>query len=201
MQKINSYHHKNLRKDIIEKGIELVGKNGVKELSIRKVAAACGVSHGAPYFHFKNKEELLSAMQQHISNEFSDVLEKTLEKYKEEGDLIKQLGLAYIGFFLENPSFFSFLYLQSDFPIDLSTTEEHQGFEPYVIFKQALSSVLINSACPKEKFEDIALALFAIVHGIASLATMKNINYSGNWKDKAPELLEVLACPYLVIQK
>lgn len=53
------YHHKNLKNDLIEKGIELVNKNGINQLSLRKVAQACGVSHAAPYSHFSNKEELL----------------------------------------------------------------------------------------------------------------------------------------------
>ena len=43
------YHHKNLKNDLIEKGIELVNKNGINQLSLRKVAQACGVSHAAPY--------------------------------------------------------------------------------------------------------------------------------------------------------
>jgi len=38
------YHHKNLKNDLIEKGIELVNKNGINQLSLRKVAQACGVS-------------------------------------------------------------------------------------------------------------------------------------------------------------
>ena len=45
------YHHKNLKNDLIEKGIELVNKNGINQLSLRKVAQACGVSHAAPYSH------------------------------------------------------------------------------------------------------------------------------------------------------
>ena len=61
------YHHKNLINDLIEKGIELVNKNGINQLSLRKVAQACGVSHAAPYSHFSNKEELLQEMQLHIT--------------------------------------------------------------------------------------------------------------------------------------
>ena len=67
------YHHKNLKNDLIEKGIELVNKNGINQLSLRKVAQACGVSHAAPYSHFSNKEELLQEMQLHIT--------KSLQRY------------------------------------------------------------------------------------------------------------------------
>ena len=56
------YHHKDLRNALIEKGIEIVNSEGLYSFSLRKVAAACGVSHAAPYSHFQSKEELLEAM-------------------------------------------------------------------------------------------------------------------------------------------
>lgn len=43
------YHHKDLRNALIEKGIEIVNSEGLHSFSLRKVAAACGVSHAAPY--------------------------------------------------------------------------------------------------------------------------------------------------------
>ena len=39
------YHHKNLKNDLIEKGIELVNKNGINQLSLRKVAQALSLIH------------------------------------------------------------------------------------------------------------------------------------------------------------
>ena len=42
--KQTTYHHKNLRNELIEKGIELVEEYGMR-FSLRKVAQACNVSH------------------------------------------------------------------------------------------------------------------------------------------------------------
>ena len=39
--KQTTYHHKNLRNELIEKGIELVEEYGMQQLSLRKVAQAC----------------------------------------------------------------------------------------------------------------------------------------------------------------
>ena len=54
--KNDSYHHQNLKNEMIEKGIELVNEHGAEQLSLRKVAQACGVSHAAPYSHFPEKK-------------------------------------------------------------------------------------------------------------------------------------------------
>ena len=56
VQQRQTYHHKDLRNALIETGIQLVSTEGVNAFSLRKVAAACGVSHAAPYSHFQNKE-------------------------------------------------------------------------------------------------------------------------------------------------
>ncbi len=44
----DSYHHGNLRQALIEAGIRIINEKGEDDLSLRKVAAACGVSHAAP---------------------------------------------------------------------------------------------------------------------------------------------------------
>ena len=43
--KNSTYHHINLKNELIEKGIDLVNKYGVEQLSLRKVAQVCNVSH------------------------------------------------------------------------------------------------------------------------------------------------------------
>ena len=197
MEKIQSYHHGNLRNELIEKAIAIVNSEGEQALSIRKVAGACGVTYAAPYAHFKNKEDLLTAIQAHITEQFSTLLENTLFEYKESKELLLYLGNTYVNFFLDNPNYFSFLYSQSHYPIVLSPKNGEALFKPYEIFKRALSDYLDKTNCPKEKYNDIALALLSPVHGIAGLATMKNIQYNENWKDKVLDILRTSTCSYL----
>lgn len=86
------YHHKDLRNALIEKGIEIVNSEGLHSFSLRKVAAACGVSHAAPYSHFQSKEELLDAMQQHITDQFSQMLDQVILNYENTPELLKNMG-------------------------------------------------------------------------------------------------------------
>ena len=50
------YHHGQLKQALIEAGIEILNVTTPEQLSLRKVANQCGVSHAAPYKHFKNKQ-------------------------------------------------------------------------------------------------------------------------------------------------
>ena len=79
--KHTAYHHKNLRNELIEKGIELVEEYGMQQLSLRKVAQACNVSHAAPYSHFKNKDDLILAMQSYITDQFTERLQDVIAKH------------------------------------------------------------------------------------------------------------------------
>ena len=72
----DNYHHGDLRNALIEAGIKIINENGEDALSLRKVAAACGVSHAAPYAHFPDKESLLSAIKETVTNDFLSELEK-----------------------------------------------------------------------------------------------------------------------------
>lgn len=98
---MKSYHHGDLRHALIEEGIEMINEVGEEALSLRKVAAKCGVSNAAPYAHFKNKDEFLVAIQQYIMDTFAATLEKTVEKYTDSEALLPMLGKAYVMFFMK----------------------------------------------------------------------------------------------------
>ncbi|MCL1853661.1 MAG: TetR/AcrR family transcriptional regulator [Peptococcaceae bacterium] len=193
-----SYHHKNLKNQLIDKGIELVSTEGLKSFSLRKVAAACGVSHAAPYSHFQNKDELLNAMQCHITAEFSKALEDTITAYGDSADVLAHLGKAYVVFFIDNPHYFSFLYTQSTVQIDLSFSDDvGHNYAPFETFKGLALALMEKAAYPKEKNKDAVIALWSFIHGIASLATMKNVRYDENWEEKISDFIGVFNCPFL----
>ena len=75
----DSYHHGNLRQALIDAGIKIINENGEENLSLRKVAAACGVSHAAPYAHFKDKDELIEAIKENVTERFMEKLVDAIE--------------------------------------------------------------------------------------------------------------------------
>jgi AcrR family transcriptional regulator len=198
MEKQQTYHHKNLKNKLIEKGITLVSTEGLNSFSLRKVAATCGVSHSAPYNHFQNKDKLLNAMQNHITTEFSKTLEHTITTHGNTPDVLAHLGKAYIVFFIENPHYFSFLYTQSNIEIDLSFNKNNnQNYAPFETFKKLALELMNKTAYPKEKHKDAVIALWSFIHGITSLATMRNVHYDEDWEEKLADFMSVFNCPFL----
>ena len=136
------YHRTDLKNLLIEKGIEIVNTDGVQSFSLRKAAAACKVSHAAPYSHFHNKEELLNAMQLHITERFSKTLETAVAENKKPAALLKKLGIAYVAFFIDNPAYFQFLYSKSDIQVDLTlSVPDEENYTPFVLYKNSVLSL------------------------------------------------------------
>lgn len=188
------YHHKNLRNELIEKGIELVNKEGEEYFSLRKVAMVCGVSHAAPYSHFKSKEKLLNAMQDHIMEQFSDLLENTIRFHPNNSDLLTHLAKAYVMFFYRNPQYYPFLFsrqnIETNFSLDTNKTCNNRPFE---LFKFTAVKILKDYGLPEQKIKDRIIAMWALVHGLAAIATMKTIHYDEDWEIKIEDIINSLS--------
>ena len=58
----STYHHGALRSTLVETAARLIESDGIAALSLRRVAREAGVSHAAPYRHFRDKHELQEAV-------------------------------------------------------------------------------------------------------------------------------------------
>ena len=174
------YHHGNLRNQLIEAGIELINEEGLKGFSLRKAAMRCGVSHTAPYSHFRDKDELISAIGEHITGQFMDKLHNAIKGSEDSPVAVLYLGRAYIDFFIENPQYYQFLFYHSGLTIDLDN-ENPTDYAPFAIFRTAAYKLFTARNVPREDFSKNLISLWSVVHGIASLLTNNGIKYSGDW--------------------
>lgn len=176
------YHHGNLRNQLIEAGIKLINLDGISSFSLRKVAAECQVSHTAPYSHFKNIDELVSAMGEHVTGQFMDTLYASVQGQEENPEAIALLGQAYIDFFMEHPQYFQFLFYHSGIVIDLDNYEA-DSYPPFALFRTTAYTLFRSIGLPEAEFTTQLIRLWATVHGITGLLTNNGVRYSGNWRD------------------
>jgi len=187
---MSPYHHGNLRSTLIEAGIELINREGEQGFSLRRVCALCGVSQAAPYSHFGGKEELMEAMKAHVMDSFTEALREAAAGVGDPRDprVLLEMGKGYVLYFLRHPEYFTFLFSQPRFQVELSLdAEAGDSFPPYELFKGCVLRVFPD--LPRGRAEDLIITLWSTVHGLASIATMKNVRYDKNWEDKVEDIL------------
>ena len=135
----DSYHHGNLRQALIDAGIKIINEQGEQSLSLRKVAAACGVSHSAPYAHFKDKEELLNGIKSSVTEQFTSYLFDAVSKVEKVSaeKAIVEMGKSYVRFFMKNPDYYPFLFYNQGITIHLAPEENHEeDYSPFQLLKK-----------------------------------------------------------------
>ena len=97
---------KSVRERLIDAGIDELNRNGLDDFSVRRVAAACGVSCAAPYRHFENKDDFIAAVIQHTHDLWYIQQERIITAHPGSArEQILYICRAYIQFLLDNPYF------------------------------------------------------------------------------------------------
>ena len=105
---------RNLRQELILAGIEEINTYGASEFSVRRVAQACGVSSAAPYKHFKDKKEFISAIIDFVNEQWAAVQEDVLTACGDDIRLqIVEVAVAYVKFLMEKPYYRQILMLKN----------------------------------------------------------------------------------------
>ena len=191
------YHHGDLRRSLIEKGLEIIHQEGEEKLSLRKVAMKCGVSNAAPYAHFKSKDEFIVAILQHIMDSFTNSLEKTAEQYKDSDSLLLMLGKSYVMFFYKNPLYFDFLFSRKNIKIQLSLNVSDENENPPLdILKKTAVSIFKKANISEKSMQDKIIAMWALVQGLSSIVTMPNVEYDDDWEVRIEEIIKSIAICY-----
>ncbi len=187
------YHHGFLEKDLVEKGLQLLNSVGLEAFSLRKVADMCGVSHAAPYRHFKSKEELINAITMSVSERFMSSINEALARH--EGDYRKQImevGKLYVKFMLENPEHFKFIFLTDHHdPIIIKNGDFIQTDKWIVsIFKKLFMGLRKNESAGENGWSMDALSAWSLIHGLTTMLINNTIVYEGNYLDAVSVMLE-----------
>lgn len=191
------YHHGDLRRALIQTGIDFIQQEGEEALSLRKIAEKCGVSNAAPYAHFKNKDEFMVAMQGYVMDIFAAKLEKTVAEYKDSPSLLPMLGKTYVMFFYQNPFYYDFLFSPKNISINLSPgNAETNDNPPLAILQKTAASVFRKEKLPEKVLQDRIIAMWALVHGLAAIVTMPNIKFDDNWDTRIEEIIKSISMPY-----
>ncbi|MEM7331862.1 MAG: TetR/AcrR family transcriptional regulator [Chloroflexota bacterium] len=165
-----TYHHGDLRKALLEAATEMISEDGVDSVTIRALAQRVGVSRTAPYRHFKDKDELLTA----VAIEGYERLAATMADVRHDQTLdsvarLSRMGEAYVLFAVENATHYRLMVIDSSVQSrstpafrEAALTARQQLVD---IIKEGQQEGFVIDAPP----QDIGNLLWSASHGLATL--------------------------------
>jgi AcrR family transcriptional regulator len=159
------YHHGDLPRVIVKAALEILRETQSLEFSLRELARRAGVSHNAPYKHFADKRELLTAVS---AAGFEQLTDRMAREIGGLGNARKQLFAllrAYIDQGVENPALYRLMfggYLtgpdDSRPGIERSEAEKTKALLAAVIVAGGLGRPILNTVRNERKIAGAILA-------------------------------------------
>jgi AcrR family transcriptional regulator len=155
------YHHGDLRAACLRAAMELLEEDGAAALSLRAVARRAGVSPGAPYRHYADRDALVSAVAAVGYHELAGYLAAAHPSPSTPDDLAA-VAVAYVRFAIEHPALFRVMFGE---PCDRDSDER-------VAATAAISeyvAAIVRQSFPGADEEAMSIAVWGLVHGLAFL--------------------------------
>jgi AcrR family transcriptional regulator len=176
-----------IRDKILEAARDLFVNEGYEAVSMRKIADRIEYSPTAIYLHFKDKESVLREL---CNTDFLQ-LAKQLGKIARIADPVERLrqtGLAYAAFAVENPNHYRLMFMTPHPPVDLDdgTVEKGNPEEDAYAFLRGILVECIEQGRLRPELTDpelLAQVMWAGVHGVVSLHIAK---CNDDWIDWCP---------------
>lgn len=169
-----AYHHGDLRSALVKLALERVRREGAENFRLREAARDVGVTSGAAYNHFADKDELLAA----VALEARTLLAKRTLKATAGLSGAKRLeavGRAYIDFASAEPRLFRLVFSRLGAAAGPDAAAIPSSYEQ---LRMAVKEVQPDGGKPVD--EDVLALAWSVAHGAASLIS------DGVWKRDDP---------------
>jgi AcrR family transcriptional regulator len=144
---------------------------------LREVARRAGVSHNAPYRHFRNREELLATLAAEGFDRLTDAMAKAAQSASGSLDRLRSSGRGYVEFALRYPQHFAVMFEVPWRPEAYPQTRAagERAFGSLVHFVEACQA---EGILPPGDAKPYALLAWSMVHGVAKLALSGRLPFS-----------------------
>ncbi len=179
-----SYHHGDLHDALLSAAEEQLGEEGPAGLSLRKLGRQVGVTPGAPYRHFEDKDALLAAL---ATIGFQRLRAMMLEEQKDcvtGEDRLRRGGIGYLKFAWKHPELFRLMF--GWMPTREAPELSESGDAAFALLVDMLQQCE-REGLLRQTAMDAGLLAWSAVHGAAFLMIDDGLKFCGTEPD--PEVI------------
>jgi len=170
------YHHGDLHQEILCAACDLLEEQNIASLSFRQVAKKVGVSHTAPYRHFKDKESLLAGIAGVGFNQLAKKLtEAVVANIDDPAAQLKEAAQGYVKMAMSRPQCTQLMF-SGILPCDDTYPElRASGDTAFAGLKTIIEEGQALGVFRQGDIETLALAAWSSIHGLALLLIGGNL--------------------------
>ena len=188
-----NYHHGNLRAALIKAALDLINEKGGGFFTIREVARKAGVSHTAPYRHFKDKEALLAAVAKEGFELMVQEMKKRMAGFGDQPVLKFQAsGMAYMEFALAHPAYFRVMFGSKRLEKSRDPELKQAAAASFALLLESIRECQEKGDIRPGNAMEMALAAWSMVHGFAMLFINNHVRETGAMAMDLDEMMDVV---------
>ena len=188
-----------VRTRILDAARELFASEGVESVTMRRIAERIEYSPTAIYFHFRDKESLLSELCEcdfrAFAARFIDIA-----RIPDPLERLSAAGQAYVDFGLEHPSHYRLMFMTPKTVDHIAQTiTKGNPEEDAYAFLKGIVAELIASGRLREDLTDVDLvaqSVWSAIHGVVSLEIAKCNDDWVEWRpiaDRTRTIIDMIA--------
>ena len=161
-----------LREACIQKGLEIIGLEGLEKLSLREVARQLRVSHQAPYKHFASRDHILAEIVARVFAHFAQFLDQNPKTDDPDADMAL-MGAAYLTYATLHPLHYRLMFSS---PLPDGDSHSHMMKEARHAFELLCNALKrkdqkLHRVRMSEEVVLDALFIWSGLHGLASISS------------------------------
>ena len=180
--------HEKTRQSILDAARKIIATEGTEALSMRAIAQRIDYSPAGLYEYFDSKEEIIGAVCAQGHQRLTEYMQRA-DPGLPSGELLLQLGLAYVDFAVRNPDFFLLMFTNPNTGVapgsssDQAVADMQQEGSSFPLLLGAIQRGVdegLFKVRPGYGVFEMAFTTWAMVHGIAMLRIGHLRNYPGD---------------------
>jgi AcrR family transcriptional regulator len=176
--KRDTYRHGDLRRALVEAGVDLARHGGPDAVVLRAATRRVGVAPNAAYRHFADRDALQRAVCAAAQAELARAMEAALDALPPNPDPVaggrarlRAIGVGYLHFARTEPGLFRTAF---SVPTDLAGSTSPRlagdtGHAPFELLADALDELTSLGALPPDRRPGAEFIAWSAVHGLATL--------------------------------
>lgn len=188
----SSYHHGDLKIELVKIATRKLRTEGIDAITMRGLAAELNVSRTAPYRHFKDKEELLCAIAKEGFREFGSAMSRTweLNSTLSAAKRFSEVGVCYIDFSRMYPEYYQLMFSNTGLLKNSNPELRKEADETFDFLRSILKFCQDAGAFMHEDTHQQARFVWCALHGYCSLLTANTDEKTINLLDDNRYLLQ-----------